>query len=282
MKSISQRAPLVLLLSAVAVCAQTPHLPEDIWKEFSSATGRFKVVLPGKPEDISRTIETGKLLSMTEISLDGYPGREFRVERPDSIFRMRYYLVGGRFYQIAIITPTSGFISADLQRLAKHLEKRKEDDLAKLLAENDPDKIAAGIARSLELIVVEFFDSFKVTPPSPAPEPQPKVSGAAPKIVPGGVPAGAPGGVAIVDDKTPPPAPKKITVSGGVLQGTAIKRVQPPYPQQAKEELVQGAVQLQVTISEEGKVIDAVVLSGPELLREAALEAAKKWEFKSL
>ena len=33
-------------------------------------------------------------------------------------------------------------------------------------------------------------------------------------------------------------------------------------------------------ISEEGRVIEAIAISGPELLREAAVQAAKQWVFK--
>lgn len=74
--------------------------------------------------------------------------------------------------------------------------------------------------------------------------------------------------------------PKKINVSGGVLQGTALKRVQPAYPSVAKAARATGAVQVQITISEEGKVIDTNVISGHPLLREAAAQAASQWEFK--
>src|SRR5262249_20187960 len=56
----------------------------------------------------------GKLLSMTEIELDGYPGREFKVETQNSMFRMKYYLVGRRFYQIAISTPTADRLARTL------------------------------------------------------------------------------------------------------------------------------------------------------------------------
>jgi len=75
-------------------------------------------------------------------------------------------------------------------------------------------------------------------------------------------------------------APKKITVSGGVLQGSAIKRVQPPYPPIAKAARASGAVQVQVLISETGEVIEANVISGHPLLRDAALQAARQWVFK--
>ncbi len=74
--------------------------------------------------------------------------------------------------------------------------------------------------------------------------------------------------------------PKKVNVSNGVLQGTALKKAQPTYPPVAKAAKASGAVQVQITVSEEGKVIDAVAVSGHPLLREAALDAAKQWEFK--
>src|SRR5262245_12565648 len=57
-------------------------------------------------------------------------------------------------------------------------------------------------------------------------------------------------------------APKKITVSGGVLQGSAIRKVQPPYPPIAKAARASGAVQVQVLISETGEVIEATVVAG--------------------
>jgi TonB family protein len=38
-------------------------------------------------------------------------------------------------------------------------------------------------------------------------------------------------------------------------------------------------VQIQVTISEEGRVIEATVLNGNPFLRQAALDAARRWVF---
>jgi protein TonB len=56
--------------------------------------------------------------------------------------------------------------------------------------------------------------------------------------------------------------------------------VQPQYPPIAKAARASGAVQVQVTISEEGRVIDAAVVSGHPLLRDAAVQAARQWVFK--
>ncbi len=66
---------------------------------------------------------------------------------------------------------------------------------------------------------------------------------------------------------TPQPSPTATVVntqrvSERVLQGNAINRVTPPYPDIAKRAHIQGSVQVLVTISEEGRVIEANVVSG--------------------
>jgi protein TonB len=119
------------------------------------------------------------------------------------------------------------------------------------------------------------------------------VPGGVPGGVVGGVPGGVPGGIGEGEPPPPPPpppsppptptptpVPKMIRQSGGVLQGSAIRKVEPPYPPIAKAARAQGAVQVQVTISEEGRVIEASVISGHQLLRDAALNAARQWVFR--
>jgi TonB family protein len=58
-----------------------------------------------------------------------------------------------------------------------------------------------------------------------------------------------------------------------------IKKATPRYPADAKAAGVSGAVSVRVLISEEGKVIEAEAVSGHQLLREAAVEAAKQYVF---
>lgn len=74
--------------------------------------------------------------------------------------------------------------------------------------------------------------------------------------------------------------PKRINVSGGVLKEQAIKKVQPAYPDEARAAGVSGLVRVQLLISEEGRVIEATAIEGPEQLRDAALDAARQWTFK--
>jgi Ca-activated chloride channel homolog len=73
---------------------------------------------------------------------------------------------------------------------------------------------------------------------------------------------------------------RAVKVFGGVLQSNAIRKVQPEYPALAKAAKASGAVQVQVTVDETGQVIAANVIGGHPLLRNAALEAAKQWQFK--
>ncbi|MBI3654483.1 MAG: TonB family protein [Acidobacteria bacterium] len=78
---------------------------------------------------------------------------------------------------------------------------------------------------------------------------------------------------------TVPAAPKIVRKSGGVLAGSAIRRVEPTYPPLAKAARVSGAVVVEVTVDEVGKVIAARALSGHPLLKDAAVAAARGWEF---
>jgi TonB family protein len=75
-------------------------------------------------------------------------------------------------------------------------------------------------------------------------------------------------------------APGTQRVSGGVLQGNAIRKVQPSYPALAKAAGAEGAVQVAITVNENGEVTTSEVVSGHPLLKEAAQEAAREWKFK--
>jgi protein TonB len=59
-----------------------------------------------------------------------------------------------------------------------------------------------------------------------------------------------------------------------------IKRVEPVYPELARKAGIEGKVIVKVWIDKHGKVKEALVLkSSVELLNDAALTAAKQWEF---
>jgi len=73
---------------------------------------------------------------------------------------------------------------------------------------------------------------------------------------------------------------KPLPVSSVVLQGKAIERIVPIYPELPKRIRLQGEVSLEVIISPEGRVESARVVSGHPTLVNSALEAARRWRFE--
>jgi TonB family protein len=67
----------------------------------------------------------------------------------------------------------------------------------------------------------------------------------------------------------------------GALQGAAIYKVQPAYPQEARRARVKGTVIVTITVDECGRVINAQAFSGPGDLKDAAVKAARLWRFTS-
>lgn len=66
----------------------------------------------------------------------------------------------------------------------------------------------------------------------------------------------------------------------GASEGILIHRVEPEYPQEAREQKIQGVVVLEVRVGADGKVQDLQVLSGPPQLVGASTDAVKQWRFK--
>jgi len=75
-------------------------------------------------------------------------------------------------------------------------------------------------------------------------------------------------------------APARVRVAPGVMQGLVTKKVAPQYPQDAKDDHIQGAVELSVIIDKQGNVAHIDVVSGPERLVPAAIEGVKQWKYK--
>jgi TonB family protein len=93
---------------------------------------------------------------------------------------------------------------------------------------------------------------------------------------------------------TPQPSPTNVTPNGkanaseddlppsdlGILNNLATDLPKPIYPAEAKKNHVSGQVQVKVLLDETGKVVSAEATFGPEALRAAAVEAAKRARFK--
>jgi periplasmic protein TonB len=110
--------------------------------------------------------------------------------------------------------------------------------------------------------------------------------------VPGGVPGGQMGGVlggvigGVLNTAARPIAPPTgkpsapVRVGGRVRPPKAIVQTHPNYPPLARQARIQGQVQIDAILDEQGNVIDMKVVSGPPLLYQAALDALKTWKYE--
>jgi len=76
-----------------------------------------------------------------------------------------------------------------------------------------------------------------------------------------------------------PPPVEAVRVGGNIKAPKQLKKVDPAYPDIARQARVQGVVILEATISPQGKVTDVKVLRGIPLLDQSAIEAVKQWVY---
>lgn len=256
-----------------------PKYPLEAWKEANFAQESFAVAFPVAPKESSKTGNGGATSSKEYkvITMDGtYSVTVIKLpaksEESTEALKQRlrgmlkqlesgpYQWLGGKEIEVA------GYPGVEFKYKVAQLD---EVSWQRFIAVDDRmyRVIAETIVRKPELKEPQIFmDSFKLLPrekfdtesipPPPPPAPGSNIGGNA--------------------------VPKIVRVSGGVLQGNALKKVQPPYPPEAIEARAAGAVQIAITISEEGNVIAAEAISGHPLLRNAAVEAAKQWTFKPI
>jgi TonB family protein len=85
-------------------------------------------------------------------------------------------------------------------------------------------------------------------------------------------------GTDAVESAQPPPDGKPVNV--GSLIEKATQKINPSYPQNAKTARITGIVTVMVEVDQNGAVSTAQSTSGPLLLRQAALDAARRWKFR--
>jgi protein TonB len=57
-------------------------------------------------------------------------------------------------------------------------------------------------------------------------------------------------------------------------------QVHPEYPTLARQAHIQGQVQIDAVLDEQGNVVEMKIVSGPPLLYQAALDALRKWKYE--
>jgi len=82
--------------------------------------------------------------------------------------------------------------------------------------------------------------------------------------------------------QAPKPPVKRIRIGGNVAESQLKHKVQPHYPQEARDAGIEGTVRLHVVLSTSGKVQQLDVVSGDPILAKAAAEAVRQWKYKPM
>jgi TonB family protein len=77
-----------------------------------------------------------------------------------------------------------------------------------------------------------------------------------------------------------PQAPVRIRVGGAIKPPQLVSSAMPVYPTMARESGIDGDVVIDTMIDKTGKVASAKVISGPSMLRQAALDALRQWKYQ--
>lgn len=83
-----------------------------------------------------------------------------------------------------------------------------------------------------------------------------------------------------LDKKPKEGTPLKPVMLSSDQRPKTVKTTNPKYPEEARKAKVQGIVALEVTIDKTGRVTEAKIIDGHEMLRLAALAAVKEWRYE--
>jgi TonB family protein len=71
-----------------------------------------------------------------------------------------------------------------------------------------------------------------------------------------------------------------LEVSPAVAEDSVLHRVEPEYPEEARQQQLQGSVVLEVRTRLDGSIREVKLVSGQRLLADAAIAAVKQWQFR--
>lgn len=262
--------PATSMLPAPPVAAS-----ENAWREFTSLEGRFTILMPGQPTKESRVVdtpigqvglevfelraETGPYLITYMVTYSDFPrlpdnpraalinARDGTLKNAQGKLRCEKEVTRDGYPGLEItIDAPSALIKSTLYAVKQRLYQ-----VVILLP---PDRnLPTDTTRPCDALAVKFLGSFKILPS--------ETRSSKPVTL---------------------PPPKVLTLSTRALQDLAIKQIHPDYPQEARDALASGLVQVQITVSEKGRVIEAKAVSGNPLLYEISVQAAKQWIFKPM
>jgi TonB family protein len=97
--------------------------------------------------------------------------------------------------------------------------------------------------------------------------------------LPASGPQAQPGNLPIGTERKPAPIEDHETASVNATEGSLVLRVEPEYPEQARQRKIEGPVVLDLWVGRDGAVQQVKVISGNPLLAGSAITAVKQWQF---
>jgi TonB family protein len=211
-------------------------------QRMNSYVDAFKVLFSPKV----RKDTVAKLALIGDKSLQGNSGREYRMTLGDLSGTAQVFATRKRFYSVVYLD-------------TKKNEAIQEQFLSSFVL---PEKTAAPTTASSQ--------------PPPVTTEDPAVA-ATDAAKPNAEKDAKP------DEPARPTEPgKRGPVSAGVLNSKAINLPVPDYPAEAKAAGVEGVVVIQVIVDEQGNVTEARAISGPKILQDVSLNAARQAKFSPL
>jgi TonB family protein len=77
-----------------------------------------------------------------------------------------------------------------------------------------------------------------------------------------------------------PAAGSRIRLGGNMMKKMLKKKIQPLYPQEARDQRLQGIVRLHIIVGTDGKVLQVEYVSGPTVFVQGSIDAVRQWEYK--
>ncbi len=251
--SRKEGAPVFAVVSLSGIPSK-PALYSEL-QRVNSYVDAFKTLFVPKIKDKAGLTQ---LTFLRERSLNGNPGREYRLSIGKLNGIVHAYATSRRFYALVYLNQLN----------------EKKDDAVK-------EQFLGSFTIPVRAQSIPGGEVAAQTPPAPVrprasaviaedgPEPRRQVDDN-PKPD-DGVPTESG-----VNDEA---KPKRAPISGGVLNGKAISLPKPEYPADAQAAGASGTVVIQVTIDESGMVISTRAISGHPLLRQASINAAMQARF---
>lgn len=264
----SASGPVLAIASFSGIKSNPAQYTE--YQRFNSYIDAFKDFFPPKVRTKDNAIT--KLTPVGSKPFNGHPGRSFKVAIGELTGVVHAFITRRRFYAIVSLN-TKKDEALEEKFLSSFVLPEREADAPKnaSTAANDtpPQGQQPGNEQTLE------------GQPASAEQRQAEQKNSELQTdvgtTPGGVPKkeGAPGaGGEVGQPQTPPDTAQKRPLNGGMLNGKAIYMPRPEAPGDAN-----GIVLVQILIDEQGTVIDAKAVSGPQNLHAVSVNAARLARF---